>query len=184
VALAVLTPVLAVLAASIVLDTKGSILFLQTRIGYRGRPFRIVKFRSMTTDAEEKTKGQWIDAQNACVTRVGRFLRRTSLDELPELWNVLVGDMSLVGPRPTLPEQVEKYDAFQRRRLEVRPGITGWAQVNGRNGIPWSERIKLDVWYIDHWSLWLDLRILLMTVGRVLTRKGVEDVPASGSTEP
>jgi exopolysaccharide biosynthesis polyprenyl glycosylphosphotransferase len=175
--LLVLIPILGLVAVFVKSESAGSVLFRQTRTGYRGGHFRIVKFRTMTTDAEEKTHGQWIDSQNPYVTRVGRFLRRTSLDELPELWNVLTGDMSLVGPRPTLPEQVEKYDAFQRRRLEVRPGITGWAQVNGRNSIPWSERIKLDVWYIDHWSLWLDLRILAMTVGRVLTRKGVEDVP-------
>jgi lipopolysaccharide/colanic/teichoic acid biosynthesis glycosyltransferase len=175
--LAVLSPVLGLVAVSVKAESGGPLLFCQTRIGYRGGHFRIVKFRSMTTDAEHKTKGQWIDSQNPYVTRVGRFLRRTSLDELPELWNVLVGDMSLVGPRPTLPEQVEKYDTFQRRRLEVRPGITGWAQVNGRNSIPWSERIKLDVWYIDHWSPWLDLRILVMTIGQVLGRRGVEDVP-------
>jgi lipopolysaccharide/colanic/teichoic acid biosynthesis glycosyltransferase len=175
--LAVLSPVFGLVAVSVKAESGGPLLFCQTRIGYRGGHFRIVKFRSMTTDAEHKTKGQWIDSQNPYVTRVGRFLRRTSLDELPELWNVLVGDMSLVGPRPTLPEQVEKYDTFQRRRLEVRPGITGWAQVNGRNSIPWSERIKLDVWYIDHWSPWLDLRILVMTIGQVLGRRGVEDVP-------
>jgi lipopolysaccharide/colanic/teichoic acid biosynthesis glycosyltransferase len=115
------------------------------------------------------------------VTPIGRLLRKTSLDELPELVNVLKGDMSLVGPRPTLPEQVAAYDIFQHRRLEVRPGITGWAQVNGRNSISWTERIKLDVWYVDHWTPWLDIRILLMTIGQVLRQRGVEDVPPPDS---
>jgi lipopolysaccharide/colanic/teichoic acid biosynthesis glycosyltransferase len=152
-------------------------MFLQPRVGLRGRVFRISKFRTMTRDAEWQTKGQWITANNPYVTPIGRFLRKTSLDELPEFVNVLKGDMSLVGPRPTLPEQVVAYDVFQRRRLEVRPGITGWAQVNGRNSISWIQRIKLDVWYIDHWTLWLDIRILLMTIVQVLQQRGVDDVP-------
>jgi lipopolysaccharide/colanic/teichoic acid biosynthesis glycosyltransferase len=153
------------------------VFFLQERVGLHGRTFRIIKFRTMTRDAEQRTQGQWIATGNPYVTPVGRFLRKTSLDELPELVNVLKGDMSLVGPRPTLPEQVAAYDIFQHRRLEVRPGITGWAQVNGRNSISWTERIKLDVWYIDYWTPWLDVRILLMTIGQVLRQRGVEDVP-------
>jgi lipopolysaccharide/colanic/teichoic acid biosynthesis glycosyltransferase len=161
-----------------VLVTSGRpVFFLQERAGLQGRVFRIIKFRSMTLDAEQRTKGQWITAANPYVTAIGRLLRRTSLDELPELVNVLKGDMSLVGPRPTLPEQVAKYKVFQRRRLEVRPGITGWAQVNGRNSISWTERIKLDVWYVDHWTPGLDARILFMTIGQVLRQRGVEDVP-------
>jgi lipopolysaccharide/colanic/teichoic acid biosynthesis glycosyltransferase len=175
--LAILSPLLLVVAAVVLLRSGRPVFFLQERIGRCGKTFCIVKFRTMTRDAEQRTRGQWITAGNPYVTPVGRFLRKTSLDELPELINVLKGDMSLVGPRPTLPEQVAAYDAFQRRRLEMRPGITGWAQVNGRNSISWTERIKLDVWYIDHWTLLLDMRILLMTIGQVLRQRGVEDVP-------
>jgi sugar transferase EpsL len=171
------SPVLLVGGLAILASSGHPVFFLQERIGLHGRAFRIIKFRTMTRDAEKLTKGQWITAGHSCVTTVGRFLRRASLDELPELVNVLKGDMSLVGPRPTLPEQVAAYDVFQRRRLEVRPGITGWAQVNGRNSISWTERIKLDVWYIDHWTPLLDVRILLMTIGQVLRKHGVEDVP-------
>jgi len=182
--LAVLTPLLLVVATAILIDSGRPVFFLQERIGLHGRTFRIIKFRTMTRDAEQRTKGQWITAGNPYVTPVGRFLRKTSLDELPELVNVLKGYMSLVGPRPTLPEQVAAYDVSQRRRLEVRPGITGWAQVNGRNSISWTERIKLDVWYIDHWTPWLDIRILLMTIGQVLRQRGVEDVPPPDSIIP
>ena len=182
--LAVLTPLLLVVATAILIDSGRPVFFLQERIGLHGRTFRIIKFRTMTRDAEQRTKGQWITAGNPYVTPVGRFLRKTSLDELPELVNVLKGYMSLVGPRPTLPEQVAAYDVSQRRRLEVRPGITGWAQVNGRNSISWTERIKLDIWYIDHWTPWLDVRILLMTIGQVLRQRGVEDVPPSDSIIP
>jgi lipopolysaccharide/colanic/teichoic acid biosynthesis glycosyltransferase len=182
--LAVLTPLLLVVSAAILIDSGRPVFFLQERIGLHRRTFRIIKFRTMTRDAEQRTKGQWITAGNPYVTPVGRFLRKTSLDELPELVNVLKGDMSLVGPRPTLPEQVAAYDVFQHRRLEVRPGITGWAQVNGRNSISWTERIKLDVWYIDHWTPWLDVRILLMTIGQVLRQRGVEDVPPPDAIVP
>jgi len=182
--LTVLSPMLLLVATAIVVDTGRPVFFLQPRVGRRGRVFRIIKFRTMTRDAEQRTKGQWITAGNLYVTPIGRFLRKTSLDELPELVNVLKGDMSLVGPRPTLPEQVAGYDVFQRRRLEVRPGITGWAQVNGRNSISWTERIKLDVWYIDHWTPWLDVRILLTTIGQVLQQRGVEDVPPPDAIVP
>jgi len=182
--LAILSPLLLLVAAAILVDTGRPVLFLQERVGLHGRTFRIVKFRTMTRDAEQQTKGQWIAQGNPYVTSIGRFLRQTSLDELPELINVLKGDMSLVGPRPTLPEQVAAYDIFQRRRLEVRPGITGWAQVNGRNSISWTERIKLDVWYIDHWTPWLDVHILLMTIGQVLRQRGVEDVPPPDAIVP
>lgn len=175
--LTLLSPLLLVVVTTVAIDSGRPAFFLQERIGLHGRTFRIIKFRTMTRDAEQRTKGQWITAGNPYVTPVGRFLRKTSLDELPELVNVLKGDMSLVGPRPTLPEQVAAYDVVQHRRLQVRPGITGWAQVNGRNSISWTERIKLDVWYIDHWTPWLDVRILLMTIGQVLRQRGVDDVP-------
>jgi lipopolysaccharide/colanic/teichoic acid biosynthesis glycosyltransferase len=177
VTLVIMSPLLLLLAVVVGVSSGFPVFFLQERVGFRGRLFHIIKFRTMTRDAEWQTRGQWITAGNPYVTPVGRFLRRTSLDEVPELVNVLKGDMSLVGPRPTVPEHVTRYDAFQRRRLEVRPGITGWAQVNGRNSISWTERIKLDVWYIDHWTPWLDIRILLMTIVQVLTQRGVEDVP-------
>lgn len=180
----VLSPLLLAISVALLVSSGCTILFLQARVGLNGRTFRIIKFRTMTRDAETRTKGQWIAAGNPYVTHVGRFLRRTSLDELPELVNVLKGDMSLVGPRPTLPDQVAEYDASQYRRLEVRPGITGWAQVNGRNSISWTERIKLDVWYIDHWTPWLDIRILLMTIGQVLRQRGVEDTPPPDAIVP
>lgn len=179
--LTILSPLLLLVIVVFLVSSGRPVFFLQKRTGLHGRTFRIIKFRTMTRDAEQRTRGQWITAGNPYVTPVGRFLRKTSLDELPELVNVLKGDMSLVGPRPTLPEQVAAYDVFQRRRLEVRPGITGWAQVNGRNSISWTERIKLDVWYVDHWTPWLDFRILLMTVGQVLRQRGVEDVPPPDS---
>jgi lipopolysaccharide/colanic/teichoic acid biosynthesis glycosyltransferase len=184
IALLVASPLLLAGGIAVLVSSGRPVFFLQERIGLHGKPFRIIKFRTMTREAEQQTKGQWITAGNPYVTPVGRFLRKTSLDELPELLNVLKGDMSLVGPRPTLPEQVAAYDVFQRRRLEVRPGITGWAQVNGRNSISWIERIKLDVWYVGHWTLWLDIRILLMTMGQVLRQRGVEDVPPPDSFIP
>jgi lipopolysaccharide/colanic/teichoic acid biosynthesis glycosyltransferase len=184
VGMTVLSPLLLLVTVVLLLSSGSPVLFLQPRVGLHGRMFRIVKFRTMTRDAERRTKGQWITAGNPYVTPVGRFLRKTSLDELPELVNVLKGDMSLVGPRPTVPEQVAAYDVFQRRRLEVRPGITGWAQVNGRNSISWTERIKLDVWYIDHWTPGLDVGILLMTIGQVLRQRGVDDVPPPDTMVP
>ena len=145
------------------------VLFRQIRPGLDGRPFMMVKFRTMTD--ERDAGGELLpDAQR--LTAFGRFLRATSLDELPELWNVLSGEMSLVGPRPLLMEYLPLYSPEQARRHEVRPGITGWAQVNGRNALSWEERFKLDVWYVDHRSLWLDLRILLRTAKTVLTGAG------------
>ncbi len=146
------------------------ILFTQVRPGLHGKPFRIVKFRTMT-DARDASDTLLPDAQR--LTRFGRFLRASSLDELPELWNVLRGDMSLVGPRPLLMEYLPLYSPEQARRHEVRPGITGWAQVNGRNAISWTDKFALDVWYVDHGSLWLDVRILWLTVRKVLVRDGI-----------
>lgn len=146
------------------------VLFQQIRPGLYGRPFRMVKFRTMTDECD--AAGELLpDAQR--LTSLGRFLRATSLDELPELWNVLRGDMSLVGPRPLLMEYLPLYSSEQARRHEVRPGITGWAQVNGRNSLSWEERFQLDIWYVDNRTLWLDLRILWLTVRKVLVREGI-----------
>ena len=146
------------------------VFFAQVRPGMHGKPFKMVKFRSMIS--ERSTDGELLpDAVR--LTPFGRFLRSTSLDELPELWNVLKGDMSLVGPRPLLMEYLPLYSPEQARRHEVRPGITGWAQVNGRNAIAWEDKFKLDVWYVDHCSLWLDIKILWLTVKKVLVREGI-----------
>lgn len=146
------------------------ILFRQVRPGVSGRPFEMIKFRTMT-DKKDGSGELLPDAQR--MTRFGTFLRSTSLDELPELWNVLKGDMSLVGPRPLLMEYLPLYSAEQARRHEIRPGITGWAQVNGRNALSWSERFQLDVWYVDNQSFLLDMRILWLTVRKVLVREGI-----------
>ena len=146
------------------------VLFRQVRPGLRGQPFEMVKFRTMT-DARGPDGQLLPDAER--LTAFGRFLRSSSLDELPELWNVLKGDMSLVGPRPLLVEYLPLYSTEQARRHEVRPGITGWAQVNGRNAIGWEDKFKLDVWYVDHRSLWLDIKILWLTVKKVLVREGI-----------
>ncbi|MGJ7575235.1 sugar transferase [Variovorax sp. RB2P76] len=146
------------------------VFFRQTRPGLNGRPFNMVKFRTMT-DARGADGSLLPDADR--LTAFGRFLRASSLDELPELWNVLTGDMSLVGPRPLLMDYLPLYSPEQSRRHEVRPGITGWAQINGRNALSWEEKFKLDVWYVDNWSIWLDIRILWLTVRKVLERDGI-----------
>ena len=159
-----------VVAGLVRLRLGSPVLFAQVRPGLHGAPFRLLKFRSMT-DATAPDGAPLPDAER--LTPFGRLLRSTSLDELPSLWNVLRGDMSLVGPRPLLTEYLPLYTAQQRRRHEVRPGVTGWAQVNGRNALSWEEKFALDVWYVDHRSLALDLRILRLTVGRVLRRDGV-----------
>ncbi|WP_298012481.1 sugar transferase [uncultured Castellaniella sp.] len=148
------------------------VIFSQIRAGFNGRPFVMYKFRTMT-DARGADGGLLPDSVR--LTKFGSFIRSTSLDELPELWNVLRGDMSLVGPRPLLMEYLPLYSPEQRRRHRVRPGITGWAQVNGRNAISWEEKFALDVWYVDHQSFWLDLKILWLTVWRVLARSGVSE---------
>ena len=166
-----------IIALAIKLDSKGPVFFRQARVGKKGRSFKVWKFRTMIQDAQSKGLGVTVAEDDDRITRVGRFLRNLGLDELPQLINVLVGDMSLVGPRPTLAYQVDHYDDFQRRRLEVRPGITSLAVVSGRNALCWEERIKLDVWYIDHWSLRLDLSILFRTLWKVLvTREGLYGV--------
>jgi lipopolysaccharide/colanic/teichoic acid biosynthesis glycosyltransferase len=159
-----------VLAIAIKVVLGSPIFFQQVRPGLGGRPFVMYKFRTMT-DARNAQGELLPDAER--LTRFGRFLRVSSLDELPELWNVLKGDMSLVGPRPLLMEYLPLYSLFQLRRHEVRPGITGWAQVNGRNALSWEERFELDVWYVDNQSLWLDLKILWLTVCKVIQREGI-----------
>jgi lipopolysaccharide/colanic/teichoic acid biosynthesis glycosyltransferase len=158
--LAVAAPVLAVAAAAIKLEGGGPVLYRQQRVGLGGRDFELLKLRTMVVGAETMGAGVAVDRGDSRITRVGRVLRRLSLDELPQLWNVVRGDMSLIGPRPTLRYQVEQYTERQRRRLDVRPGITGWAQVQGRAMLPWDERIELDVWYVEHRSWRLDLEIL------------------------
>ena len=161
--LVVASPILAAAAIATKLQDGGPVFYRQTRVGKDGRDFEVVKMRTMVVGAEKLGSGFAVDQGDTRITRVGRFLRRTSIDELPQLWNILRGDMSVIGPRPTLQYQVEQYDERQRRRLEVRPGLTGWAQVNGRASLPWSERIELDVWYVDHRSPRVDLEILLRT---------------------
>ncbi len=161
--LAVASPFLAAAALAVKLEDGGPILFRQTRVGKDGADFELLKLRSMVVDAERKGAGFAIDRGDARITRVGRFLRRTSIDELPQLWNVVRGEMSVIGPRPTLRYQVERYTERQRKRLEVRPGLTGWAQIHGRAALPWDDRIELDVWYVEHRSPGVDLKILLRT---------------------
>jgi lipopolysaccharide/colanic/teichoic acid biosynthesis glycosyltransferase len=166
-------PVVALLALAIRLESPGHPIYTQTRIGRDGVPFTIYKLRTMVADAEFRGAGLAINQGDDRITRVGEFLRRYSLDELPNLWNVLRGEMSIVGPRPTLGVQVAQYTERQRGRLSVKPGITGWAQINGRASLPWSERIELDLCYVQHQSLALDLRILWRTAGMVLTGQGL-----------
>jgi lipopolysaccharide/colanic/teichoic acid biosynthesis glycosyltransferase len=161
--LALTGPILGVAALATKLDGGGPVLYRQTRVGKDGEDFDVLKLRSMVVGAERLGSGFAVDKGDARITRVGRILRRTSIDELPQLWNVLRGDMSVIGPRPTLRYQVEQYDEHQRRRLDVRPGLTGWAQIHGRASLPWAERIELDVWYVDHRSPRVDLEILLRT---------------------
>ena len=161
--LALTSPLLAAAALAVKLGDGGPVLFKQTRVGKDGRDFELLKLRTMVVGAEQQGAGYAVDKGDSRITRVGRFLRRTSLDELPQLWNVVRGDMSLIGPRPTLRYQVERYTERQRRRLEVLPGITGWAQIHGRASLSWDERIELDVWYVDHRSPRTDLLILLRT---------------------
>ena len=164
------SPILAIVAYKIRRDMGSPVLFRQARPGRHGNPFQMIKFRSMR-DAIDTNGRPLPDAER--LTKLGKFLRSSSLDELPELWNVLMGDMSLVGPRPLLVEYLPLYTLEQSRRHEVRPGITGWAQVNGRNAISWEEKFQLDVWYVDHCSLWLDIKILWLTVKKVLLRDGI-----------
>ena len=172
-------PLMLVVAVLVRLKLGSPVLFVQERPGLRARPFRMVKFRTMT-DARGPDGELLPDAQR--LTSFGKFLRSTTLDEFPEMWNVLVGDMSVVGPRPLLMRYVARYDAFQARRMEVKPGVTGWAQVNGRNALTWEEKFALDVWYVDHRTFWLDLKIVALTFFKVFARTGI-DAPNGGAME-
>lgn len=172
VGLIALSPLLFLVALLVRFNLGTPVLFRQSRPGFGGKPFQILKFRTMR---ESRDRHGVVLSDALRLTRFGKFLRASSLDELPELWNVLKGELSLVGPRPLLMEYLPLYSAEQARRHEVRPGITGWAQVNGRNALSWEEKFKFDVWYVDHLSFWLDLRILTMTVFKVLIPQGINN---------
>lgn len=188
-------PLVALLILAIRIESPGDPIYRQVRVGKDGQAFEIYKLRTMVSGAEFQGAGLAVAEGDTRITRVGGFLRRYSLDELPNLWNVLRGDMAIVGPRPTVEGQVRHYSPRQRGRLAARPGITGWAQINGRATLPWPERIELDLWYVDHRSLALDLRILARTARLVLSGHGIykgagggwrtpEDTPAEAGTEP
>lgn len=170
VGLVLFLPVMILVAAAIWSTMGRPIIYRQTRPGLYGKPFVMYKFRTMTNAVD--VNGRLLPDEQR-LTRLGRWLRETSLDELPELWNVLKGDMSLVGPRPLLMEYLERYTPEQARRHDVTPGITGWAQVNGRNALSWEEKFRLDIWYVDNWTIWLDLKILFMTIIKVVRREGI-----------
>lgn len=182
-ALVVLSPVFAIVALLVRLLLGAPVLYGQRRPGKNGRLFTIHKFRTMHDAQPGSSAVEAVATDSERLTAFGRFLRSSSLDELPELVNVLKGDMSIVGPRPLLPEYLDRYNETQARRHEVRPGITGWAQVNGRNAVPWDERFKMDVWYVDHRSLALDARIIGRTVWSVLSREGIS-APATETMQP
>jgi lipopolysaccharide/colanic/teichoic acid biosynthesis glycosyltransferase len=171
--LVVSSPLLAAACIAIRLESRGSPIYRQRRVGRDGAEFDLYKLRTMVSGAESMGAGLAVDEGDPRITRAGAFLRRFSLDELPNLFNVLRGEMSLVGPRPTVQAQVSHYTDRQRRRLEVEPGITGWAQIKGRAALPWHERIELDIWYVEHWSLRLDVRILFATAGLLLSGRGL-----------
>ena len=173
VALTLLSPLISLIALAIKLEDGGPVFYVQDRAGKDGKIFRCYKFRSMMVNAEKI--GLDLAKDDPRFTRVGKVLRHSRLDEISQCFNVLKGDMSLVGPRPTIPSQVARYTPYQQQRLEMKPGMAGWAFVNGNNAIPWEKRIELDIWYIDHWSLWLDFVILLKAVGVVLKREGLYD---------
>ena len=177
-------PAVALLALAIRLESPGHPLYTQTRVGMDGELFEIYKLRTMVRGAEFTGAGLAIQAGDDRITRVGALLRRYSLDELPNLWNVVHGEMSIVGPRPTVAAQVEQYTERQRGRLTVKPGMTGWAQVNGRASLPWPERIELDLWYVEHRSLWLDVRILARTVRMVFSGEGIYKGASGGWVPP
>ena len=187
--LVLLSPLLLAVSILIKIDSRGPVIFRQTRIGRNGKVFEIYKFRSMCVGAEKTGSGVYSGKGDARVTRIGKILRATSIDELPQLLNILKGEMSFVGPRPPLtyhPWKYEEYTDLQKRMFEVRPGITGWAQVNGRKDVEWHKRIELNVWYVDHMSLLLDIKIMFMTAFKVLTNADNENSGATvnKSTEP
>jgi lipopolysaccharide/colanic/teichoic acid biosynthesis glycosyltransferase len=171
--LVLLSPLIALIAVAIKLTDRGSILFIQDRVGKGGKLFSCCKFRTMVEGAEHIGLGIEVAQDDSRVTTVGHHLRRWTLDEIPQLLNVLKGDMSIVGPRPTVPRQVARYSKRERRRLEVKPGMAGWAWIHGRNRLSWRERIDKDIWYVDHWSFALDMRILIAAVGLLLKREGL-----------
>jgi len=171
--LTLLSPLMALIALAIKLDDGGPVLYVQDRVGKDGKVFRCYKFRTMVVGAENKGLGLEVAQNDSRITRVGRFLRHWTLDEIPQLFNVLKGDMSIVGPRPTVLSQVARYTPWQQRRLEVKPGLAGWAWIHGRNSPLWAERIELDIWYVDHWSLCLDLYILLKAFLMLFRREGL-----------
>ena len=177
-------PLLAIAAAAIKLSSRGPVIYRQRRVGKDGVGFDLLKLRTMVAGAEQMGAGLAVDEGDPRITRAGALLRRWSLDELPNLLNVLKGDMSIVGPRPTVQSQVSQYTPRQRGRLAVAPGITGWAQVSGRAALPWHERIELDLWYIEHWSLRLDLRILARTARMLFSGKGLYRGETGGWREP
>jgi lipopolysaccharide/colanic/teichoic acid biosynthesis glycosyltransferase len=180
IALLIFSPILLTVASAIYIRMGRPIFFTQPRPGKDSKIFTFYKFRTMT-DERDADGNLLPDAQR--LTALGQFLRKTSLDELPQLWNVLIGDMSLVGPRPLLVRYLDRYTPEQARRHQVKPGITGWVQVNGRNNRPWEEKFKLDVWYVDNWSLWLDLKILFLTVFKVLQQDGISQEGYATSEE-
>ena len=182
--LALAAPVLAAAAVAIRLGSPGHAIYRQRRVGRAGAPFHLYKLRTMVAGAERMGAGLAVDAGDERITRIGALLRRTSMDELPNLVNVLRGEMSLIGPRPTVQVQVDRYTERQRGRLLARPGITGWAQVNGRASLPWHERIELDLWYIEHASLALDLRIIAATIRMALTGHGLYRGETGGWRDP
>lgn len=196
VSLIILMPVFLIIAVLICAGSPGSPLFVQDRIGYRGKKFRMLKFRTMVADAERIGSGLYVSERDPRITRAGRVLRRFSLDELPQILQVLTGQMSLVGPRPGLPYQARYYTLRQKRRFSMRPGLTGWSQVNGRNELSWPERLEHDVWYVDHFSLRLDARILFRTPSVWLSGEGLyasrdrfffsqeDDIPAPSRRQP
>ena len=175
-----LSPLLALIGILVRLKIDSPVLFRQTRPGFHGKPFTIYKFRTMTDECDENGK---LLPDGLRLTRLGRFLRKTSLDELPALFNVLKGEMSLVGPRPLLMQYLERYTPEQARRHEIKPGMTGWAQVNGRNAITWEEKFKLDVWYVDNQSMRLDLKIIALTILKILKREGVNQPGQATASE-
>lgn len=175
-ALAVMTPLMALISAAIKLEDGGPVFFLQERVGRGGQTFRCVKFRTMVVNAQSQGLGLQVKADDERITRVGAVLRQWTLDEIPQLFNVLAGHMSVVGPRPTVPEQVERYTEEQRRRLEMKPGMAGWAWIHGRNSLSWERRIELDVWYVANWSLALDAKIFVRAFSVLVRREGVYGV--------
>ncbi len=182
--LIILSPVFLIVAIMVALDSPGPIFFKQERIGKDGRPFYPFKFRTMVVGAQDRGLGVASGVNDDRITRMGGFLRKWGIDEFPQLVNILMGEMSVVGPRPTLRYQVEKYDQFQKRRLLVKPGLAGWAMIHGRNSLTWEERIRYDVWYVDNWSFWLDIKILFKTFYLIFIKQegefgktGVNDDP-------